>query len=44
VFIDDDDTLETAYGHRVPVLRCNEGRELEWSLDVEAAALAASSD
>ncbi|WP_144900391.1 glutaredoxin family protein [Luteimonas cucumeris] len=34
VFIDDDETLETAYGTRVPVLRDDtDGRELEWPFD-----------
>ncbi|KOR44920.1 glutaredoxin [Xanthomonas oryzae] len=33
VFIDDDATLESAYGARVPVLRDAGGRELEWPFD-----------
>ena len=42
VFIDDDDTLEAAYGMRVPVLRDAAGTELDWPFDVDAvAALAA---
>lgn len=34
VFIDEDDALEARYGVRVPVLRDNGGRELEWPFDV----------
>jgi hypothetical protein len=34
VFIDDDGTLEAAYGERVPVLRDGAGRELDWPFDV----------
>ena len=35
VFIDEDATLETRYGDRVPVLRDEvEGRELGWPFDV----------
>jgi Glutaredoxin-like domain (DUF836) len=31
VFIDEDDALEAAYGHRVPVLRdMRNGLELDW--------------
>lgn len=43
VFIDDDDELEAAYGHRVPVLRdAGSGIELDWPFDAgTAAALAA---
>ena len=43
VFIDEDDALEAAYGHRVPVLRDEaRGVELDWPFDVGAAvALAA---
>ncbi len=43
VFIDGDDALETAYGHRVPVLRDDVREvELDWPFDVHAAtALAA---
>jgi hypothetical protein len=37
VFIDDDEALEAAYGHRVPVLRDNvAGIELEWPFDSRA--------
>ncbi len=36
VFIDDDDALEASYGHRVPVLRRDDGLELEWPFDVDA--------
>jgi Glutaredoxin-like domain (DUF836) len=35
VFIDDDEALEAGYGHRVPVLRRADGRELDWPFDVE---------
>ena len=35
VFIDDDVALEARYGSRVPVLRANDGRELDWPFDVE---------
>ena len=35
VFIDDDVALEARYGSRVPVLRANNGRELDWPFDVE---------
>ena len=43
VFIDDDEALEAAYGHRVPVLRDDvQAVELDWPFDaVAAAALAA---
>ena len=43
VFIDDDDTLEAAYGVRVPVLRDTAaGTELDWPFDRDTvAALAA---
>lgn len=43
VFIDDDDALETAYGHRVPVLRDDVREvELDWPFAIRAAtALAA---
>lgn len=34
VFIDDDAELETSYGERVPVLRDEKGRELEWPFDL----------
>lgn len=40
VFIDDDAALEARYGHRVPVLRCGKGAELDWPFD--AAAVVAS--
>lgn len=43
VFIDDNDTLETVYGHRVPVLRRSDGRELDWPFTPEAAAAFAAS-
>ncbi|KQQ79900.1 NrdH-redoxin [Xanthomonas sp. Leaf131] len=33
VFIDNDTTLESAYGERVPVLRDAGGRELGWPFD-----------
>lgn len=36
VFIDEDDTLEADYGHRVPVLRDGRGRELDWPFDAAA--------
>ena len=35
VFIDDDGALEARYGSRVPVLRTDDGRELDWPFDVE---------
>lgn len=35
VWIDDDDALEAAYGTRVPVLRDEAGRELDWPFDAE---------
>ena len=35
VFIDDDVALEARYGSRVPVLRADDGRELDWPFDVE---------
>lgn len=38
VFIDDDDALEARYGHRVPVLRSGDGRELDWPFDATTAA------
>jgi len=38
VFIDDDEVLEAAYGHRVPVLRRGDGDELDWPFDAPAAA------
>ena len=39
VFIDEDDALEAAYGHRVPVLRdAVSGIELDWPFDAGAAA------
>jgi hypothetical protein len=37
VFIDDDSALERAYGHRVPVLRRADGRELDWPFDAVTA-------
>lgn len=34
VFIDDEPALESAYGHRVPVLRdVARGQELDWPFD-----------
>jgi hypothetical protein len=33
VFIDGDDALESRYGVRVPVLRDDTGRELDWPFD-----------
>lgn len=43
VFIDGDDALETAYGHRVPVLRDDiQAVELDWPFDVRAAAALAA--
>lgn len=33
VWIDEDDALEAAYGHRVPVLKDEVGRELDWPFD-----------
>lgn len=36
VFIDEDAALEARYGVRVPVLRDNGGRELDWPFDVAA--------
>ena len=37
VFIDEDGSLEAAYGIRVPVLRDEtSGRELDWPFDAEA--------
>lgn len=37
VFIDDDEALEAAYGHRVPVLRdVARGIELDWPFDAQA--------
>ncbi len=39
VFIDDDAALETAYGHRVPVLRDDvHNVELDWPFGARAAA------
>jgi hypothetical protein len=38
VFIDDDSALEVVYGHRVPVLRRADGRELDWPFDAMTAA------
>lgn len=43
VFIDDDEALETAYGHRVPVLRDGvHDVELDWPFDARAAAALAA--
>jgi hypothetical protein len=36
VWIDEDDTLEAAYGARVPVLRRADGMELDWPFDRDA--------
>ncbi|TKR30866.1 glutaredoxin family protein [Luteimonas gilva] len=33
VWIDEDEALESEYGHRVPVLRDEAGRELDWPFD-----------
>jgi hypothetical protein len=38
VWIDDDPDLEARYGHRVPVLRSSDGRELDWPFDAPAIA------
>lgn len=38
VFIDEDDALEAAYGHRVPVLHRSDGIELDWPFDAADAA------
>ena len=39
IFIDEDDALEAAYGHRVPVLRdAASGIELDWPFDAGAVA------
>jgi hypothetical protein len=35
VFIDGDDALEARYGMRVPVLRDDRGRELDWPFDAD---------
>lgn len=35
VWIDEDDALEASYGHRVPVLRDEAGRELDWPFDAQ---------
>ena len=37
-WIDDDDALEARYGVRVPVLRRDDGAELDWPFDVAAVA------
>ena len=43
VFIDDDDALESAYGHRVPVLRDDvQAVELDWPFDADASAALAA--
>lgn len=34
-WIDDDAELETRYGSRVPVLRDDGGRELDWPFDAD---------
>ncbi len=36
VWIDEDEALEAEYGHRVPVLRDEAGRELDWPFDAAA--------
>jgi len=36
VWIDEDEVLEAVYGHRVPVLRDEGGRELDWPFDADA--------
>lgn len=36
VWIDGNIELETRYGKRVPVLRFNDGRELDWPFDAAA--------
>ena len=38
VFIDGDEGLEVRYGERVPVLRDEAGRELDWPFDEDALA------
>ncbi|MGN6152843.1 MAG: glutaredoxin family protein [Lysobacteraceae bacterium] len=38
VFVDDDATLEAAYGHRLPVLRRDDGAELDWPFDAATVA------
>ncbi len=43
VFIDDNEALEAAYGHRVPVLRDDaQAFELDWPFDARAAAALAA--
>lgn len=43
VFIDDNEALEAAYGHRVPVLRDDpQAVELDWPFDARAAAALAA--
>ena len=41
-WIDDDEALEERYGTRVPVLRRNDGAELDWPFDVAAVKALAS--
>ena len=41
VFVDEDTALEAAYGHRLPVLRRNDGVELDWPFDRDAVAVLA---
>lgn len=36
IFIDGDDALEARYGIRVPVLRDDAGRELDWPFDADS--------
>ena len=39
IFIDEDDALETVYGHRLPVLRdAGSGIELDWPFDAGTVA------
>jgi hypothetical protein len=38
VFVDDDAALEAAYGHRLPVLRRDDGAELDWPFDAAMVA------
>lgn len=38
VFVDDDAGLEATYGHRLPVLRRDDGAELDWPFDAAMVA------
>lgn len=38
VFVDDDAALEATYGHRLPVLRREDGAELDWPFDAAMVA------